>query len=250
MVSYDDIGLTYAQTRREDPRIAAAIRVALGDVKCVANVGAGAGAYEPPNTVVAVEPSQVMIDQRRASAAPVVRAVAEALPLSDKSVDAALAVLTVHHWTDVVEGIQQMRRIARKRIVLFTWRPDVIAKFWLLRDYLPGAAAADARVAVPMETLAAAAPGCELQVAAVPIPHDCTDGFGAAYWRRPSAYLNPRVRAGISMLATTDPTKLAPGLSRLEDDLESGRWHRTYAELLECDTLDVGYCTVTINLQV
>ena len=248
MVVYDVIGESYVQTRRADPRIASAIRLALGDVASVAKVGAGSGSYEPPCTVVAVEPSRVMIDQRRAGSAPAVRAVAEALPLRDKSVDAALAVLTVHHWSDVAAGIAQMQRVARRRLVFFTWRPEMVAQFWLLRDYLPAAAAADARVAVPVQTLAAALPGCEPRMAPVPIPHDCIDGFGAAYWRRPRAYLDPVVRAGISMLATTDPAMLAPGLARLEQDLASGSWHHEHAELLERDTLDVGYCTVTIDL--
>ncbi|MUL49797.1 class I SAM-dependent methyltransferase [Mycobacterium sp. CBMA293] len=248
MVIYDVIGATYAQTRRADPRIAAAIETALGDVTSVVNIGAGAGSYEPANTVVAVEPSHVMIRQRQPGAAPAVQAVAEALPLRDKSVDAALAVLTVHHWTDVSAGIWEMQRVARRRLVFFTWRPEVIAQFWLLRDYLPAAAAADAEVAVPLETLAAAVPGSEMHVASVPVPHDCTDGFGAAYWRHPHAYLDPEVRAGISMLARTDPSVLAPGLRRLKDDLASERWQRTYAELLDHDVLDVGYCTVTIDL--
>ncbi len=247
VVIYDAIGTTYAQTRNADPRIAAAIQTALGDAASVVNIGAGAGSYEPSNTVVAVEPSRVMISQRRRGAAPIVRAVAEALPLRDKSVDAALAVLTVHHWADVSAGIWEMQRVARRRLVFFTWRPEVIAEFWLLRDYLPAAAAADAAVAVPLETLAAAVPGCQMRVVPVPVPHDCTDGFGAAYWRRPRAYLDPDVRAGISMLARTDPSVLAPGLARLKDDLDSQRWQRTNAALLERDALDVGYCTVTID---
>lgn len=245
---YDVIGTAYAQTRNADPRIAAAIRTALGDATSVVNIGAGAGSYEPSNTVVAVEPSRVMISQRPPGAAPVVCAVAEALPLHDKSVDAALAVLTVHHWADVSAGIWEMQRVARRRLVFFTWRPEVVAEFWLLRDYLPAAAAADAEVAVPLETLAAAVPGCRVHVVPVPIPHDCTDGFGAAYWRRPRAYLDPNVRAGISMLARTDSSGLAPGLARLKDDLDSQRWQRVNAELLERDTLEVGYCTVTIDL--
>ncbi|BBY60955.1 methyltransferase type 11 [Mycolicibacterium sarraceniae] len=248
VVIYDVIGATYAQTRRADPRIAAAIRLALGDVTSVVNVGAGAGSYEPSNTVLAVEPSQVMISQRQPEAAPAVRALAEALPLRDKSVDAALAVLTIHHWTDVSAGIWEMQRVARRRLVFFTWRPEMIAQFWLLRDYLPAAAAADAEVAVPLETVAAAVPGSEMHVVSVPVPHDCSDGFGAAYWRRPHAYLDPEVRAGISMLARTDSALLVPGLSRLKDDLASQRWQQTYAELLDHDVLDVGYCTVAVDL--
>ena len=71
MSKYDEIGRTYAATRRPDPRIASALRNALGDVASVVNIGAGCGAYEPTDIdVVAVEPSQVMIDQRPRGAAP------------------------------------------------------------------------------------------------------------------------------------------------------------------------------------
>ncbi len=89
-------------------------------------------------TVVAVEPSKVMIDQRPASSAPVVQAIAESLPLSDDSVDAALAVLTVHHWSDVAAGVEEMRRVARRRLVFFTWRPERLAGLWLLDEYFRG----------------------------------------------------------------------------------------------------------------
>ena len=86
----------------------------------VANIGAGTGSYEPSNTVVAVEPSKVMIRQRSDGAAPVVRAVAEHLPLCANAVDAALAVLTVHHWSDVEAGVAEMIRVVRRRIVILT----------------------------------------------------------------------------------------------------------------------------------
>ncbi|MDT0276301.1 class I SAM-dependent methyltransferase [Blastococcus goldschmidtiae] len=244
---YDEIGRTYGRTRRPDPRIAAAIRAAVGEVDSVVNVGAGAGAYEPLQTVLAVEPSRVMIDQRPAGAAPVVQGVAEALPLPDRAVDAALAVLTVHHWSDVGAGVAEMRRVARRRAVFFTWWPGRVAEFWLLREYLPAAAETDARHAVPVEQLLRLL-GPAARVRSVPVPHDCTDGFGAAYWRRPEAYLDAEVRAGISMLARTEPTALRAGLQRLEDDLRSGAWRRRHADLLAADALDEGYCVVTVDL--
>ncbi|MDL9948157.1 class I SAM-dependent methyltransferase [Gordonia sp. ABSL11-1] len=248
MAKYDTIGATYAQTRMADPRIAAAIQEAIGDTASVVNVGAGTGSYEPPTTVLAVEPSKVMLSQRSTVAAPAVQALAEALPLRDNAVDVALAVLTVHHWHDLARGMAEMKRVARSRIVLFTWRPEMMARFWLLREYLPAAAVTDARVAVPLDALAAMLPGASLRVQPVPIPHDCTDGFGAAYWRRPHAYLDPRVRAGISMLATTDPAELAPGLEQLRSDLQTQRWHARHARLVEQESLDVGYCIVIVDL--
>src|SRR5919112_1790560 len=122
MAVYDRIGTTYRRTRRPDPRIDAAVRRTLGDARSVVNVGAGAGSYEPPETVLAVEPSAVMISQRPPGLAPAVRTTAEAIPLADGEVDAALAVLTIHHWPDLARGFAEMRRVAR-RIVVLTWDP-------------------------------------------------------------------------------------------------------------------------------
>jgi SAM-dependent methyltransferase len=247
MALYDEIGRSYRRTRRPDPRIAGAIFTALGDMDSVVNVGAGAGAYEPPQTVLAVEPSRVMIDQRPAAGASVVQGVAEALPLGDRSVDAALAVLTVHHWSDVAAGVAEMRRVARRRVVIFTWWPERVATFWLLSEYLPAAAETDARQAVPVQELCRLL-GPAAHVRSVPVPHDCIDGFGAAYWRRPEAYLDPDVRAGMSMLARTDVSALRDGLQRLEADLRTGAWQRRHEHLLQAAALDVGYCTISVDL--
>ena len=242
MALYDTIGQTYGSTRQPDPRISAAIAAQLADASSVLNVGAGAGSYEPPQTVLAVEPSGVMIAQRPPRSAPVVQAAAEHLPLAGKCVDAAMGVLTVHHWTDLERGLDELRRVARDRIVLFTWRPETVATFWLLADYLPVAAETDSALAVSVELLTTLLPGAE--VITVPVPHDCTDGFGAAYWGRPEAYLDPVVRAGISMFARSDPLILADGLARLERDLASGEWDRRYGQLRTLDELDIGYCLI------
>lgn len=239
MVAYDRIGASYCATRRPDPRIASQIHAALHRMNTVANVGAGTGSYEPVQTIVAVEPSMVMIVQRPAGSAPCVAATAEALPLRDKCVDAAMAILTVHHWSDVAIGISQLRRVARHRIVILTWDQAVTRDFWLLREYLPAAAQVSDALHVPVNYLAELLGGAEIQI--VPVPHDCTDGFGAAYWRRPEAYLNPEVRAGISMLAYAEESALTEGLSRLGADLRSGRWYEQHSQLLDLSQLDVGY---------
>lgn len=239
MDAYDRIGATYRRTRRPDPRIASQVHAALAAMGTVVNVGAGTGSYEPAQTVAAIEPSMVMIAQRPAASAPCIQAVAEALPLRDKCVDAAMAMLTVHHWRDLAAGIDELRRVSRHRIVVFTWDQAVVGDFWLLREYLPDAARVNEALAVPIGRLVELLGGA--QVYAVPVPHDCTDGFGAAYWRRPQAYLDPTVRAGISMLAYADDEALAEGLARLADDLRSGEWHQRHAELLAQRQLDAGY---------
>jgi SAM-dependent methyltransferase len=239
VTAYDTIGATYGSTRRPDPRIAVQIHTALGDAATVVNVGAGTGSYEPPQTVLAVEPSSVMIAQRPAGSAPAMQASAESIPLADDSADAVMALLTVHHWTDLEAGIGELRRIARRRVVIFSWDQSVARGFWLLDEYLPEAAAFDDTRAVAVDRLIALLGGARIET--VPIPHDCTDGFGAAFWRRPEAYLDPVVRAGMSMLAQTGEEVLRPGLARLSDDLSSGRWHERHADLLDRETLDVGY---------
>jgi ubiquinone/menaquinone biosynthesis C-methylase UbiE len=101
-------------------------------------VGAGTGSYEPPDRqVTAVEPSEVMIEQRASDSAPVTQAAAEDLPFSDDSFDAAMAILTVHHWGDVDAGLAEMTRVARRRVVVVAFDPEVAAELWIVRDYLP-----------------------------------------------------------------------------------------------------------------
>lgn len=240
---YDRIGRGYAHRRRRDPRIAARLVAALGDARTVVDVGAGAGSYEPADrAVVAVEPSRVMIAQRAPGAAPVARGVAEALPFRAGAFDAALAVLTVHHWRDPEGGIAELRRVAR-RVVVLTWDPAVWAGgFWLTRDYLPELEVEERDFAT-VARVAAALPGSDVQP--VPVPHDCSDGFCGAYWRRPAAYLDRDVRAAISALARLGEARLAPALTRLEADLASGAWHARNAELTTLDELDLGYRLVT-----
>jgi SAM-dependent methyltransferase len=235
---YDSIGKGYTAVRREDPRIAARIRAALGDARTVLNVGAGTGAYEPPDLdVVAVEPSEVMIAQRPEGAAPVVRAHAEELPFADGSFDAAMAVLSDHHWEDHERGLAELRRVAR-RVVLFTWDPATSRGTWVVSEYfscfedlIPDGY----ELGMTLERLGGG------RIEPVPIPHDCLDGFYHAYWRRPEAYLDARVRAGISAFALMEKACLEEGVARLAADLDSGAWHRRHADLLELEELDCGY---------
>ena len=249
MPRYDLTGVTYSQTRRADPRIAAAISRALAGAASVANVGAGAGSYEPAQTIVAIEPSRVMIRQRPARAAPAVQGAAEALPLRTGAVDTVLAVLTVHHWTDLAAGVAEMRRVAGRRVIILTWDHEGIRDFWLLRDYVPAAAETDARLAVPIDDLVSLLGSDRVSVTPVPVPHDCADGFGGAYWRRPDAYLDDTVRHGMSLFSMTPADHVTEGLTRLRGDLESGEWRRRHGELLHQPELDLGYRLLTADLR-
>jgi SAM-dependent methyltransferase len=238
---YDSIGINYAELRKPEPRIAAVILEALGQAKTVLNVGAGTGSYEPADRqVTAVEPSLEMIAKRSSSAPKAIQASAGDLPFDDNAFDASMAILTVHHWPDKEAGLREMRRVTRGRIILLTFDPA--HRPWLT-DYLPELAALDqAQMPALSDYERWLGP---VRIAPVLIPHDCRDGFLYAYWRRPQAYLDVRIRSGSSSFWALHNTE--PGLQRLKQDLETGEWERRYAELLTLDAYDAGYRLVVAD---
>jgi SAM-dependent methyltransferase len=234
---YDQIGQGYRRHRQPDPRIAAQVGDALGDARTLVNVGAGAGSYEPMDReVVAVEPSATMIAQRPQGAARVIQASAESLPFADGSFDAAMAILTIHHWNDRPRGLAELRRVARHRVVILTHLPDA-APFWLTDDYVPEITAMDRGIFPPIAEIESVLGPA--RVTPVPVPHDCVDGFLGAYWRRPEAYLDPTIRASISGFAKLPST--SQGIERLRADLASGEWERRNGSLRRLESVDLGY---------
>lgn len=240
-LTYESMGINYAELRKPDLRIARFITDALGDARTVLNVGAGTGSYEPTDReVTAVEPSREMIRQRKPGAAPAIEACAESLPFPDKSFDASMAILTIHHWTDKRAGLREMRRVTRGPVVLLAFDPS--CRPWLT-DYLPELAVLDdERMPTLSELEQWLGP---LQVTPVPIPHDCTDGFLYAYWKRPAAYLDPRLRAGSSSFWLMKGAE--EGLDRLKRDLDSGAWAHRYADLLQQEEYEAGYRLVVAS---
>ena len=240
--SYDTIGVNYSDLRKPDSRIERVVGRALGSARTVLNVGAGAGSYEPADRqVTAIEPSEEMIRQRCASAAPVVQGYAEDLPFDDNSFDASMAVLTVHHWADKEKGLKEMRRVTRGQVVILTF--DTSHRGFWLESYIPELVALD-EVQMPRMTDYEEWLG-SVEISAVPIPHDCTDGFLCAYWRRPAAYLDPRIRAAMSPFWAVGD--VSERLGKLASDLDSGAWAERYSELLNLDECDCGYRLVTTN---
>jgi SAM-dependent methyltransferase len=238
---YDTIGINYAELRKPDRRIASIIQGALGSAQTVLNVGAGTGSYEPTDrSVTAVEPSIEMIGKRSPPATKAIQASAEDLPFDDKSFDASMAVLTIHHWSDKEAGLREMRRVTRGRIVLLTFDPS--SRPWLT-DYLPQLTALD-QAQMPAMSDYQRWLG-SVQITPVPIPHDCSDGFLYAYWRRPAAYLDPHIRSGSSSFWAIGNAET--GLQSLRRDLETGAWERRYAEVLTLDAYDAGYRLVAAD---
>ncbi len=244
---YNEIGKTYTSTRAPEPLIAAQIIAALGDSQSVLNVGAGTGSYEPEDRLtVALEPSKGMIDQRKPNAAPVICGVAKHIPFADNSFDATMAILTLHHWKDQTTGLLELKRVARKRIIILTFDPVQSEQFWLIRDYFPGVKDLDRAIFQDPVLLAEQLNGGRVET--VMIPSDCRDGFLCAYWKRPEAYLDPLVRAGISCFPALPRDDLDAGLAALEADLKSGRWTERNHNLLSHETMDFGYRLIVAEL--
>ncbi|WP_329314934.1 class I SAM-dependent methyltransferase [Streptomyces sp. NBC_01278] len=234
---YDRMGIGYKEVRRPDPRLGALIRQALGGARSVVNVGAGTGSYEPQDAeVTAVDPSRVMLDQHPGPRK--VKAGAEELPFADAAFDAAMAVLTVHHWPDLHRGLGELRRVSRRQVV-FTWDPEHRPELWLVEEYLPEIRALDKSRFTPLAEVVEAMDAHT--VLPFPIPHDFTDGLQTAYWRRPEFYLDPVVRAASSTFATLPASVVEPAMERLRADLASGAWRRRHAHLLEQESVDYGY---------
>jgi SAM-dependent methyltransferase len=245
---YEQIGVRYSAARRRDSRIADAIIRALGDAAAVINVGAGTGSYEPTDRrVVAVEPTRVMLGQRASGTASAVQAVAEALPFANDAFEAAMAVLTLHHWSHPVRGLAELRRVASNRAVVLSIAPDHARSFWLTARYFPAIGAWDAEHFLPINVICSELGGTAA-VTPVPIPSDCQDGFLGAFWRRPDSYLDPDIQAGISTFLLIGDEERRRGERLLAQDLENGEWRKRFGHLLELDELDLGYQLVTAEL--
>ena len=243
MTLYDRIGSSYSRTRRTDHRILARITEALEGCERVLNVGAGTGSYEPKgHRVIAVEPSSVMMKQRMGPFEGV-SAVAEYLPFSDESFDAAMGVHTIQHWTDKVHGLREMRRVVKDRIVMFTWDQTKISRSWLLGDYFPASKVLASRRSVPIGTYRKVLGG-SIDIIPVPVPWDCMDGSDGAYWRRPSDVLRESVWQNLSILTLIPPDERDKGMHRLALELGDGTWKRKYGHLLKLTEFDYGYLLV------
>ena len=241
-VDYDKIAKQYQSFRKPDKRIASRISKHTKGTQKVINVGAGTGAYEPTHCdIIAIEPSQEMIAKRKVTPATIIQGVAENLPFDDNEFDVAMGILTIHHWSDIPQGLGEMLRVSKQKVVLLTWIDDS-PKFWL-EDYFPEMRVIDKALFPTLDELDQLMGGISSEV--VEVPSDCTDGFMCAYWKRPDAYLSAGVRAAISTFARMK--NVEAGLAQLSCDISSGKWYRKQEHLLSKDSLDLGYRLVVCD---
>ncbi|MGH9886079.1 MAG: class I SAM-dependent methyltransferase [bacterium] len=238
---YETIGAGYARTRREDPQLRARIHAALGDARTVVNVGAGTGSYEPRDRhVIAIEPSDVMAAQRPRTLAPALRWTASELPLRDGAVDAAMAILTIHHWDEHRErGVRELRRVARGPVVILTYDAEVAAEMWLVKDYYPELGALDRGIFPPPAQVASWLGG-EVEIATVPLPRDCQDWMLGAFWAHPERVLDTEARSATSGFARMDARVVERVVAAVRRDLEDGSWDARHGALRALDEHDAG----------
>lgn len=235
-VEYDQVAEAYQRYRKPDPRIAERIQFHTEGAQKVLNIGAGTGSYEPEDCdMVAVEPSSEMISQRKNAKVELVRGVAEDLPFKDNAFDISMGILTIHHWADIESGLKEMVRVTRNRIILYTWI-GYGKDFWL-ENYIPEISGVDLALFPTLNELNRILEG--ISVETIEVPYDCSDGFMCAYWRRPEAYLNPEARKAISTFSRLP--NIQDRLDRLEYDINSGAWRKKHGNLLDKESLDLGY---------
>jgi SAM-dependent methyltransferase len=226
-VDYSRHGQGYSSRRRTDPRIAARVHQALGDARTVLNVGAGAGSYEPEDRyVLAIEPSATMRAQRPKHLVPAIHGVAEQLPLDDQSVDASMALVTVHQWRDLEKGLSELRRVTRGPIVVLTFDGDALDRYWLAQ-YAPELISVERRRYPAIDRIAKGLGGTS-EVHVIPIPIECVDGFTEAYYARPEAFLEDEVRRSQSAWSFVPEEAQSRFVSTLKDELNSGVWDQKH----------------------
>ncbi len=242
---YDDIGIIYSVTLCTDPKIAKQLYSELQGAARIVNIGAGTGSYEPENVeLVAVEPSSKMISQRKIGSHRVEQAFAEKLPFENGSFSHAMTVLSMHHWENRALAFSEINRVATEKFVAVTWDPKS-DPFWLTRDYFPEIYEMDKCIFPELEELNEHF--YEVKISPLQIPSDCKDGFLAAFWKRPEAYLSSKVRQSISSFSKLK--NLSEGLQKLADDLASGVWAKNNHVILSSSSLDVGYRVISARVR-
>ena len=258
MVLYNSIGEGYNYSRKPDTRILKHLidLLDLPQGSTIADIGAGTGNYsnaiaQQGYRVIAIEPSSTMRSQAiELSDVRWLSAKAEKIPLPDNSVDGAIIVLAMHHFSDRLSAIKEINRIVGDgKIVIFAFEQKQIPSFWLC-DYFPyfirDTKDTFPEIKIITEEIRQITQK-NVEVIPFPLPKDITDLFAAAGWDKPELYLDANVRKGISSFAKMSREEKEKGIKQLERDLKNGNWDKKYGDLRNRESYNAGYRFLVIG---
>ena len=186
-----------------------------------------------------------MRKQRPKHLVPALAGTAEAIPFDDGAFDASMAILTIHHWPDRALGLQELRRVTKGPILILTFDPDSSTEFWM-GDYAPELVEIERVRYGNIDSITKVLRGnCQIQPIAV--PRDCADGFQVAYYARPEAFLQKKVRKSQSAWGFVSAEVEDRIVKTLADDLASGKWDEKYGHLRKRPTINCQLRLIVAN---
>lgn len=249
---YDIIGDSYNKNRTADERTLKIIieLLNLPAGKLIVDIGAGTGNYANALAnlgyrLFAVEPSEIMREQAVPNGNVAwIAGLAESLPLHDASMDGAVIVLALHHFSNIRNAAKEVARVCPGGpLVVLTMDPRESEEFWFY-DYFPEIAQHVLESFPQLNEAVDIFSGIKnwsTQVIKFPLPHDFADKNMCAGWNRPEIYLDPMMRQNTSGFALASKPVVQRGITLLENDLQSGKWDKINGYLRRKDSFDAGF---------
>lgn len=239
MTLYDRIGFDYDTTRRADPYIAGRLSAHLEISQDAAylDMACGTGNY---TTAVArngghwhgVDLSRRMLSSAQAKDSSIQwhRADGAALPFASGVFHGIMCTLALHHLVALIPVFREARRVlSRGRFVIFTATQQQMRGYWL-NEYFPEAMEKSIQQMPALDLIQRSLKEAGFTAADMElyeVAKDLQDRFLYSGKQRPEMYLDPEFRKGISTFSSlADAKEMAEGLSRLEEDIRSGRVHQ------------------------
>ncbi len=234
---YNIIGKTYDATRKADPAIVKTIFRLLcpeknNQKKHYLDIACGSGNYTDALwknglDIEGIDVSEEMLSKARAKNPKIAwhQGDAKQLPFENNSFDGATCILGTQHIKDINAAFKEAYRVINKgRYVIFTTTPEQMRQYWL-KEYFPELIEGGIRTMENFETLkkALANAGFEnIRQEKFFVTNEVQDWFLYAGKYCPEAYLNQKIRAGISLFHLSEyKEEVERGLERLEKDIKS-----------------------------
>jgi ubiquinone/menaquinone biosynthesis C-methylase UbiE len=236
VVKYDKIANDYNLTRKADNYLTERLYALLNPDKSgiYLDIGCGTGNYtiefqKRGLNFMGIDPSTEMLVKAKEKNDNINWRIgtAEKTDLVCESIDGIIAVLTIHHWSDLNKGFAELNRVLKNkgRIVIFTSTPIQIKGYWL-NHYFPKMVN-DSIIQMPsFEKVKSAMDSTGFEILATEkyfVKPDLQDHFLYCGKERPELYLNEKIRKGISSFsALANQQEVEKGVLEVRKDIDSG----------------------------